>query len=111
MQRGFKRTVIGQSTLVLGIFLSTLGIGAEPLWGVPLPPVEDIPEEVIQIEISEEAASVFNGEVIPSAIDAQQRDALRIREEDLSARLAPEIHQLIFLLRVRSVMRGLLPFL
>lgn len=100
----------GFGTSLLGLVCS-LGLGHQPLWGAPLPPAEDIPEEVMQIDIYEEATSVLDGQVITPATDAQQRDAIRIREEDLPGRLAPEVYQVMFLLKLRSIVRGLLPFL
>jgi hypothetical protein len=99
---------IGKGSLVGLLYL---GICYHPLLAAPLPPVEDTPEEMMQIEVSEDAASRLNGEVVTPVTEAQQRDSLRIPEEDLSARLAPEVYQVIFLLRLRSVVRGLLPFL
>jgi hypothetical protein len=109
MVNGSSWQRIGKGWLI-GLLYS-LGMGYQPLCAAPLPPVEDPPEEMMQIEVSEDAASRLNGQVVTPVTDAQQRDALRVREEDLPARLTPEVYQVIFLLRLRSVVRGLLPFL
>jgi hypothetical protein len=108
MVNGFYWKQIGKGWL---IGLLYIGATYQPLCAAPLPPVEDTPEEMMQIEVSEDAASRLNGQVVTPVIDAQQRDTLRIPEENLPARLAPEVYQVIFLLRLRSVVRGLLPFL
>jgi hypothetical protein len=100
---------IGKGWLI-GLLYS-LGMGYHPLCAAPLPPVEDTPEEMMQIEVAEDAVSRLNGEVVTPVTEAQQRDALRIPEEDLPARLTPKVYQVILLLRLRSVVRGLLPFL
>jgi hypothetical protein len=92
--------------------LCSVILGFQPVQGQSLHPVaEDIPEEVLQTMIDEQAASTLDGQGLPPDIYARQRDVLRIKEEDLPARLAPEVYQVIFLLRVRSVVRGILPFL
>jgi hypothetical protein len=96
--------------LFRGLLCSTV-FGCQPVWGQYLPPAADIPEEIQQTVIDETATSALDGQALPPNAYAQQRDALRIREEDLPARLAPEVHQVIVLLRVRSVVRGILPFL
>ena len=110
MVAGSLRQRIGSSWLVGVLFIFGMDY-YQPLYAAPLPPAEDIPEEIIQIEVSEDAASRLNGQIVTPVIDAQQRDTLQVREEDLPARLAPEVYQVVFLLRLRSVVRGLLPFL
>jgi hypothetical protein len=101
----------GVRIIFVRALLCFIAIGSQPVWGQSLPPAADIPEEILQTVIDEKASSAFDGQAMPPGAYAQQRDSLHIKEEDLPARLAPEVYQVIVLLRVRSVVRGILPFL
>ncbi|MGB8702787.1 MAG: hypothetical protein WCD18_25510 [Thermosynechococcaceae cyanobacterium] len=76
-----------------------------------LPPSEDIPEEVLQTQAIESARSRLDGQAQSPHTYAQEQQHLRVMPEDVPARLAPEVYQTIFLLRLQKLMKGLLPFL
>jgi hypothetical protein len=91
---------------LLSLVLGTVVLFVEPAWA--LPPVEDVPEEVLRTEIITVARSPIDGKLLTAAEYAQLRSQLA------EARFAPEIdpkfQQLIFLLRIRGLIRTIVPF-
>lgn len=76
-----------------------------------LPPAEDIPEEVLQAEIIMEARSPIDGRPLTAAEYAELQAQLRIAAEDVPGRVTPRLQTLLSLLRIRKLLRPLLPFL
>nr|WP_238718416.1 hypothetical protein [Petrachloros mirabilis] len=96
------------------ICLSSLAWGAGALSLSPsqaqmLPPPEDIPEEVLSTQIITEAVSPIDGQPMSAADYALLQDELRPATEEVPARLAPRLKTQISLLRIRRVLKGILP--
>lgn len=80
-------------------------VGSEP--ALSLPPASDVPEEVLRTEIFTAARSPVDGKPLTAAEYAE------LQAELLSAptpRLNADVQQLIFLLRVRKLIRTIVPF-
>jgi hypothetical protein len=90
--------------------LLVLGANAQLSPTQSLPPNKDVPEEVIQIQVIEQSNSQMNGGARSAQDYASEQKQLRVKAEDVSARIAPEIKQTIDLLRIRKVIKSLLPF-
>jgi hypothetical protein len=88
--------------------LSSLVLAARP--SLALPPPEDQPEEVLRTEIILEARSPQDGRPITAAEYARLQAELEAQNQPTGT-VAPEIRRVIFLLRVRKVLRTILPFL
>lgn len=76
---------------------------------VPLPPPEDTPEEVLQTEIITEARSPVDGKPLTAAQYAQLQTELQSRPA--TPPLSPKLRQNVFLLRIRKLIRTVVPFL
>ncbi len=86
-------------------------LGANPLsTAQPIPPNEDVPEEVLQIQVIEQSNSSVDGGSRMATDYALEQKQLRVKLKDVPARLAPQIKQTIDLLRIRKVIKSLLPF-
>ncbi len=85
-----------------GLVLAT----AEP--ALALPPPEDVPEEILRTEIITEARSPVDGKPLTAAEYAQMQQQLATAPAP--PRLNPDLQHLIFLLRVRKLIRTILPF-
>lgn len=72
-----------------------------------LPPPEDLPEEVLRVEILTEARSPLNGEPLSAAEYAQLR--ARLAERGFPPEIAPNIRQLIFMLELRRLINTVSP--
>ncbi len=102
-----------QTTVVLVIFglitsvLVSL-IGSEGGRVMALPPLEDIPEEILRTEIITEARSPIDGKRLNAAEYAQLQAQL---QQSPPPKLAPQIRDQIFLLRILNSFRRLFPFL
>ena len=89
-----------------------LGAGILINWGssaLALPPLDDIPEEILRTEIVTEARSPINGE--PLSADEYAALQERLRDPNVEVITNPDIAQLIELLRFRRVLKPILPFL
>lgn len=71
---------------------------------------EEVPEEVLQIQVGVEANSVLTGQVQAVDVYAQEQQRLQIKGEAVPPRLAPSIYRAVELLRLRKILKGLLPF-
>jgi hypothetical protein len=78
---------------------------AEP--ALSLPPASDVPEEVLRTEIFTSARSPVNGKPLTAAEYAELQAQL---ETAPTPRLNADVRQLIFLLRVRKLIRTIVPF-
>jgi hypothetical protein len=86
-------------------------VDASGLLAQPLPPVSDIPEEVLQTQVLETAISAQDGTSLVSEQYIREQQRQRILPADVSPRLAPEVKQVVDLLRIRKLVKGILPFL
>lgn len=80
-------------------------------WGnlvMAFPPVEDTPEEILRTEIIIDARSPIDGSPLTAAEYAQLQERLQTSPP---RKLDPTIRQNIFLIRIRSVLLQLFPFL
>ncbi|MBD2504358.1 hypothetical protein [Anabaena azotica] len=75
---------------------------------VALPPAEDIPEEILRTEIIIDARSPIDGSPLTAAQYAQLQEQLQTSPP---RKLDPTIRQNIFLIRIRSLLKQLFPFL
>lgn len=73
-----------------------------------LPPPEDIPEEILRREIITEARSPIDGKPVTAAEYAEIKAELA--ESRFPPQLDPELRHLIFLLRIRKMLRTITPF-
>ncbi|MFB2937285.1 hypothetical protein ACE1B6_18715 [Aerosakkonemataceae cyanobacterium BLCC-F154] len=75
-----------------------------------LPPPEDIPEEILRTEIITEGRSPIDGKLLSAAEYAELQASLQL-DSPPQPMVSREIKHLIFLLRLRSQIRLVLPFL
>lgn len=75
---------------------------------IALPPSDDIPEEVLQMEIITEARSPLNGEPLTAAEYAELQAQLATSPYD--PEVSAELQHLIFLLRLRRLLNTFIPF-
>ncbi|MBD1938168.1 glutathione S-transferase [Microcoleus sp. FACHB-68] len=88
-----------------GVLLGlTLG-SVEPAFS--LPPAEEIPEEILRTEIFTEARSPVDGKPLTAAEYAELKAQL---ETGPTPRLSSEVRHVIFQLRVRRLIRTIIPF-
>jgi hypothetical protein len=88
----------------VGLGLTLTGMQAS----VALPPPEDIPEEVLRMEIITEARSPLDGQPLMAAEYAQLE--AQIAKSPYPSQLSSQIQQLIFLLNIRKLFTILIPF-
>ncbi|MBD2239586.1 hypothetical protein H6G35_23730 [Aulosira sp. FACHB-113] len=89
----------------------TILVGLSSHWGtkaMALPPVEDIPEEILRTQIIIEARSPVDGKPLTAAEYAQLQEQLQVIPP---RQLDPKIRDQIFLLRIRKGLLQLFPFL
>lgn len=75
-----------------------------------LPPPEDTPEEVLRTEMITEARSPIDGRPLTAAEYAELKAQLEAYQPT-RPQVSPKVRELIFLLRVRRVIRRLIPFI
>ena len=92
---------MGLISLLLGITV----LVAKPALG--LPPPDDMPEEVLRTQIITEARSPIDGKPLTAAQYAQLKALLA--ERSTPPDINPKIRQLLFLLRLRQLLRTVLP--
>ncbi|MBW4598205.1 MAG: hypothetical protein KME29_00955 [Calothrix sp. FI2-JRJ7] len=99
----FSFIILIAITSVLTIIVSGLRLSASSL-----PPPDDIPEEILRTEIITAARSSVDGKLLTAA------EYLELQSQ-LSAvpppKLDPKIRENIFLLRIRSALKSVFPFL
>ncbi|MBE9062591.1 hypothetical protein [cf. Phormidesmis sp. LEGE 11477] len=78
---------------------------------VPENPIADIdvPEEILRTEIIVEARSPLTGELLTAAEYAQLQASLE--REGRSPQLRSDIRQLVYLLRLRRILKPVIPFI
>ncbi|MBE9231426.1 hypothetical protein IQ231_06915 [Cuspidothrix issatschenkoi LEGE 03284] len=100
----------GALLIILGVTTSIL-VGLSGSIGkavMALPPIDDIPEEILRTEIILEARSPIDGKKLTAAEYAQLQTQMQTNP---SPRLNPKIRDQIFLLQLRKVLLQLFPFL
>jgi hypothetical protein len=104
-----KSTAIISAQLFVMLTIGQLfgfGASARRVFALPV----DIPEEVIQLSIYENASSQLDGQPQSSSEQALEQQQLRIPPEEVPAPLAPKIKQTVGLLRLRKLIKSLIPF-
>jgi len=91
----------------VGIVIGLMPVGVQPV--ASLPPPEDMPEEVLRTVIITEARSPVDGKPLTAAEYAELQDQLQTRSAP--PRLSPQVRETVFLLRLRQLIRTILPFL
>jgi hypothetical protein len=117
---GKKPTVFNLLGLYLPMGLALL-IGSAVIWteeayadsGQPQlsPKSEEVPEEVLQIQVGVEANSALTGQAQNAEAHAQERQQLQVGAADVPPKLSPSIYRAVELLRLRQILKSLLPFL
>jgi hypothetical protein len=96
------------------LWLSSLLVypGALPAFAqtvYPLPPAEDIPEEVLRLEDPGYGNSMITGEKLNlgeyARLSAELQDSIEPEPQ-----ISPKVKNLIFLLKIRKLLRTFLPF-
>lgn len=92
--------------------ISSLGLGLIAVLGISpsaiaLPPPDDIPEEVLQMEIITEARSPLNGQPL-SAAEYAELEA-QLAQGRYAPEVSEELQRLIFLLRLRRLINTFSP--
>jgi hypothetical protein len=98
------------SKLVIWIAVVPLWVGFSESSLKALPPPEDTPEEILRTEMITEARSPIDGKLLSAAEYAELKASLQLDSPPYPA-VSREIKHLIFLLRLRSQIRLILPFL
>lgn len=91
----------------VGALLELMLVGVQS--AISLPPPQETPEEVLRTEIITEARSPVDGKPLTAAEYAQLQAELQARP--IASPLSPKVKETIFLLRLRQVIRTILPFL
>ncbi|RUS95533.1 hypothetical protein DSM106972_090090 [Dulcicalothrix desertica PCC 7102] len=99
----FSFIMIVAITSVLTIVASGLRLPA-----LSLPPADDIPEEILRTEIITAARSSVDGKPLTAAEYLEQQSRLSAVPPP---KLDPKIRENIFLLRIRSALKSVFPFL
>jgi hypothetical protein len=90
----------------LSLILSLSFVVAKPALG--LPPPEDVPEEVLRTEIITQARSPIDGKPLTASEYAQLQ--AQLAQRSTPSQVSTKIQQLIFLLRLRHLLRTVTPF-
>ena len=77
--------------------------------GVTLPPPDDIPEEVLRTEIITEGRSEVNGEPLSAAEYAQLKE--KLGERPYPPEIDSKLRNVIFLLRIRKMLKTFVPII
>jgi hypothetical protein len=89
------------------IYLLSLSSMAIAMPAIALPPPEDVPEEVLRTEIITEARSPIDGKPLTAAEYAELRS--KLATSAYPPQVSADIQHLIFLLRLRQLIRPILP--
>lgn len=116
-RKGFHLLPPASYLLPSGALLIILGVTTSILVGLSgsigkavmaLPPIDDIPEEILRTEIILEARSPIDGKKLTAAEYAQLQTEMQTNPPP---RLNPKIRDQIFLLQLRKVLLQIFPFL
>jgi hypothetical protein len=105
------------SQLPVSLIRRSLAVGCCSLLLLPfaeaamaLPPLEDVPEEVLRSQIITAARSPIDGQPLTPAEYAQLQLALQTDAEP-PAEVSPSVRRLINLLKLRKVLKTIFPFI
>jgi len=107
---------MGKKRLKTKVLLFVLGISTGIVlvncyWEISamaLPPPEDIPEEILRMEIVTEARSPVDGQPLTAA---EYVELLAQLQASGTPKLAPVIREKVYLLHIRSLLRQIFPFI
>lgn len=99
----------GQVTRYLWVLPALLLVEMSPNSALALPSPEETPEEVLRTEIITSARSPIDGKPLTAAQYAQLQAQLQNNRE--SPQLNSVVEDKVFLLRIRRLIRTVLPFL
>ncbi len=105
-----KRSKVLRWTLTVGVGLCWVGVARTVDAAQAATVSEDIPEEVLQVQVNEGAYSRVDGAARSASDYTLEQKQLQIMPENVPARIAPEVKQLIDLLRIRKAILDLIPF-
>lgn len=91
---------------LFSLVLSVSFFRVTPVWGMP--PPDDVPEEVLRTEIITIARSPIDGKLLTAAEYAQLRS--QVAQGIFDPEVDPKFQQLILLLRLRRLIRTIVPF-
>jgi hypothetical protein len=94
----------------VGVVCGYVGLWSMGL-GHALPPPEDVPEEVLRTQLVLEGRSPATGEPLTAGEHAAQQTSRRDRIEDQPRELPPQVQQIVTLLKLRRVLRPVLPII
>ncbi|MGB5594374.1 MAG: hypothetical protein WBM62_10150 [Crocosphaera sp.] len=77
--------------------------------GMTLPPPEDIPEEVLRTEIITEGRSAVDGKPLTAAEYAQIQE--KLAESPYPPQIDSKLRNLIFLLKIRKMLKTFVPII
>lgn len=89
------------------IYLLSLSSMVMAMPAIALPPPEDVPEEVLRTEIITEARSPIDGKPLTAAEYAELR--AKLATSAYPPQVSADIKHLIFFLRLRQLIRPILP--
>lgn len=72
---------------------------------------QDVPEEMLQTQITTEANSPLTGLTQTASNNAQEQKQLQVAAAEVPPRLAPNVYRALELLRLRKLLKSFLPFL
>ncbi|MDG2615085.1 hypothetical protein P7L53_02400 [Thermoleptolyngbya sichuanensis XZ-Cy5] len=104
-----RRWIAGVGAGVVCGTAGAMGVGAG--LGHALPPPEDVPEEVLRTQIVLEGRSPVTGEPLTASERATQQTSRQTAIEEQPRDLPPEIRQTVMLLKLRRLLRPVLPFI
>jgi hypothetical protein len=103
-----KRSAVLIYALTFSCLDWILGLPSDAAQVLGLP--EDVPEEVLQVQVDETAYSRMDGGLRSTSEYTQEQKRLQVKPENVPARISPNIKQLIDLLRIRKAILDLIPF-
>jgi hypothetical protein len=80
----------------------------QPIDCLALPPVEDVPEEILRTEIILEGRSPLDG--APLSAGEYEELETELRESSFDPQINEDIEQIIFLLQIRKLIKTIIPF-
>ena len=104
-----KLIILGAMTAIFTLLSSNV---LSSQWGIKtiaLPPPEDIPEEILRTEIITEARSPIDGKPLTASEYAQL--TAKLQKRLFPPKLSPQVRQTVFLLRLRTIIKQVFPFI